>query len=96
LHPYDLLKLARLKDFRQTLMNRSAITVWKKSFQYVEGLPAPPEGMSEPAWANLAFDPHCHVCHSYSLRISFEHKMLDLFFSAYKNRPMDMAHAYLQ
>jgi hypothetical protein len=24
-------------------------------------LPEPPEGVSEPFWANLAFDPHCHV-----------------------------------
>lgn len=63
LHPYDLLKLARTtRDFRRTLMHRSSVATWRASFAEVADLPECPAGMAEPAWANLVFWPHCHVC----------------------------------
>jgi hypothetical protein len=62
LHPLDLLHLARTtKAFRRVLMHRSAISVWKTARATVPGLPDRPPEMSEPQWANLAFDPQCHV-----------------------------------
>lgn len=42
-------------------MHRSSATIWRTARQQVELLPEPFPGMSEPAWANLAFDSHCHV-----------------------------------
>ncbi|KAI0723984.1 hypothetical protein C8T65DRAFT_628118 [Cerioporus squamosus] len=63
LHPYDLLHLARTtKAFRVLLMSRSAVTVWKHARENVPGLPDCPSDLSEPAYANLLFDPHCHFC----------------------------------
>lgn len=63
LHPYDLLRLTRTtKEFRRILLHRSSISTWKASFEHVPSLPACPPEMCEPAWANLAFSPHCHVC----------------------------------
>ncbi|RDX56503.1 hypothetical protein OH76DRAFT_1395620 [Lentinus brumalis] len=63
LHPYDLLHLTRTtKPLRVLLMNRSATTVWKRARENVPGLPDCPPDLSEPAFANLAFDPHCHFC----------------------------------
>ena len=65
LHPLDLLHLARTtKPFRRVLMHRSAISVWKEARSNVDGLPECHPSMSEPAYANLAFDSHCHVCNS--------------------------------
>ncbi|RPD66387.1 hypothetical protein L226DRAFT_530487 [Lentinus tigrinus ALCF2SS1-7] len=63
LHPYDLLHLSRTsKAFRLLLMNRSAITIWRRARDNVLGLPNCPSDLSEPAYANLVFDPHCHFC----------------------------------
>ncbi|KAJ7596502.1 hypothetical protein C8J56DRAFT_774219 [Mycena floridula] len=66
--PQDLLRLARInKDFRTVLMARSTISVWK-SARLNADCPDPPEGMSEPAWADLAFDNHCHFCFAIGVR----------------------------
>ncbi|GJE92830.1 F-box protein [Phanerochaete sordida] len=63
LMPMDLLNLARTsRDFRSFLMARSATPLWKAARQNVEGLPDCPVDLSEPAYANLAFDSHCHGC----------------------------------
>ncbi|EAU92367.2 hypothetical protein CC1G_00586 [Coprinopsis cinerea okayama7 len=63
LHPYELLKLARTtKDFRRILMHKSSISTWRASFSELHNLPPCPPGMPEPAWANLCFSPHCHIC----------------------------------
>ncbi|KAI0723949.1 hypothetical protein C8T65DRAFT_599659 [Cerioporus squamosus] len=63
LHPYDLLHLARTtKTLRRMLMTRSASTIWRRARENVPGLPDCPKDMSEPAYANLMFDPHCHFC----------------------------------
>ncbi|PCH38323.1 hypothetical protein WOLCODRAFT_66907 [Wolfiporia cocos MD-104 SS10] len=63
-HPRDLLSLARTtKEFRAFLMSRnSSLNIWKASRQHIEGLPDCPEHLSEPAYANLVFFPHCHNC----------------------------------
>lgn len=62
LTPYDLLRMSRLnKDLRRVLISRSSITVWKSARSNDNECPDPPAGMSEPAWANLLFDAHCHV-----------------------------------
>lgn len=58
----DLLNLARTnKDYRRILMNSNSASVWKAARQHIEGLPECPPFLSEPAFANLAFDHHCHV-----------------------------------
>jgi hypothetical protein len=47
-------------------MNRSSIVIWTSARQLssdkqVIGIPECPPFLSEPAFTNLAFDPHCHV-----------------------------------
>ncbi|KAF5385100.1 hypothetical protein D9615_001049 [Tricholomella constricta] len=70
LNPYELLKLARMtKEFRRLLMHRSTKSVWKAALDQIQGLPACPPEMSEPAWVNLAFDPHCHFCFTTNIRV---------------------------
>ncbi|THU96799.1 hypothetical protein K435DRAFT_754585 [Dendrothele bispora CBS 962.96] len=65
LTPFDILKLARTtKDLRRLLMDKSSTSVWQAARSNVPGLPPPMTGMSEPEYANLAFDAHCHTCHS--------------------------------
>jgi hypothetical protein len=61
--PLDLLHFARTsKAFRNVLMHRSAAFVWKAARMNVINFPECPVDMSEPAYASLAFDTHCHVC----------------------------------
>lgn len=56
----DLLCLGRTnKAFRALVMHRSTKSVWKDSFALVDGVPACPEDISEPEWANLLFDGLC-------------------------------------
>ncbi|KAL0946612.1 hypothetical protein HGRIS_012809 [Hohenbuehelia grisea] len=63
LYPLDLLRLARTtKALRRILMHRSAVSLWKSAQANLEGFPEAPPGLSEPAFANLAFDTHCHFC----------------------------------
>ncbi|KAL4252494.1 hypothetical protein ABKN59_002771 [Abortiporus biennis] len=63
MHPMDLLNLARTnKDFRSLLMNKLSANLWRASRATVEGLPECPRFLSEPAYANLAFDGHCYNC----------------------------------
>ncbi|KAJ7492291.1 hypothetical protein FB451DRAFT_525803 [Mycena latifolia] len=63
LNPSDLLGLARMtKSLRRVLMHKSSMSVWKTARSNVPWLPDAPPGMSEPAWANLVFDRHCHYC----------------------------------
>ncbi|KAJ6502646.1 hypothetical protein DFH09DRAFT_1441321 [Mycena vulgaris] len=63
LTPSDVLVLARTtKALRRVLMHRSSISVWRAALRNVPGLPDMPPEMSEPAWANLVFDRHCHYC----------------------------------
>ncbi|KAJ7170688.1 hypothetical protein C8R43DRAFT_60482 [Mycena crocata] len=63
LNPVDLLHLARTtKEIRGILMSRSTAFIWKEARSHVEGLPDLPPDLSEPQYANLAFDGHCHKC----------------------------------
>ncbi|KAH9857187.1 hypothetical protein C2E23DRAFT_378040 [Lenzites betulinus] len=63
LHPHDLLNLSRTtKALRNVLMQRSAISVWRHAREGVEDLPECPPDLTEPAYANLLFDHHCHFC----------------------------------
>ncbi|KDQ60885.1 hypothetical protein JAAARDRAFT_77035 [Jaapia argillacea MUCL 33604] len=65
LRPIDLLNLSRTtKALRNILMRRSAITLWKSSLRSVESLPECPPDLTEPQYAHLAFDPHCHFCYA--------------------------------
>ncbi|ESK83287.1 hypothetical protein Moror_15047 [Moniliophthora roreri MCA 2997] len=64
LEPHELLQLARTsKDLRKMLMSRSSSSVWKTSRKNA-GIPDPVPPMSEPAFANLLFNPICHFCHT--------------------------------
>lgn len=58
----DLLNLARTtKDLRLFLMKSSSSQFWKAARLNVDALPPCPDDLSEPAYANLLFDSHCHV-----------------------------------
>lgn len=60
----DLLNLARTsKPFKQLLVDRTAARFWRAARENIKGLPDCPSFLSEPAYANLCFDAHCHVCH---------------------------------
>lgn len=63
LKPYDLLRLARsTKALRAILFDRSSAFVWRSARQRIKNLPPCPLDISEPAFANLMFDPHCYNC----------------------------------
>ncbi|EMD38467.1 hypothetical protein CERSUDRAFT_82729 [Gelatoporia subvermispora B] len=63
LHPLDVLHLARTsKALRNVLMRRSAISIWKEARSRIQDLPECPLDLSEPQYAHLLFDPHCHFC----------------------------------
>jgi hypothetical protein len=60
--PLDILNLSRTtEEFRRVLLHKSSVSVWKAARANVPGLPECPQFMSEPSYANLAFDQHCHV-----------------------------------
>jgi hypothetical protein len=60
--PLDVLRLARTtKQFRQLLVHRSSVSIWIAARKNVPDLPDCPPYMSEPQFANLVFDTHCHV-----------------------------------
>ena len=83
LHPLDLLHLARTtKAFRRVLMHRSAISVWKAARATIPGLPDCPPELSEPQWANLAFDPQCHVSDREQVLFPFTSWYFDSFATA--------------
>lgn len=63
LNPLDVLRLARTtKQFRRVLMDRSARCIWIAARNNLSDLPDCPPFMSEPQFANLVFDTHCHEC----------------------------------
>jgi F-box domain len=63
LPPSGLLSLSRVsKAFRQLLMSRSSLFLWKTSYSLIPDVPTCPEDMSEPAWAHLLFGgAYCYV-----------------------------------
>ncbi|KAI0044442.1 hypothetical protein FA95DRAFT_1608546 [Auriscalpium vulgare] len=64
LPPGGLLQLARTtKAFRQMLLARRSLFLWKCSFSRVPDAPPRPDDMSIPAWANLLFGgTSCFTC----------------------------------
>ncbi|KAG6919494.1 hypothetical protein DXG01_005753 [Tephrocybe rancida] len=70
LKPFDLLKVARMtKEFRKFVMHKSSKSVWQAALETIPDLPPCPPDMSEPAWVNLVFDPHCHFCLKATVRV---------------------------
>lgn len=63
LYPRDILSLARTsKPFRGLLLDRRYAFIWKAArIALPGGLPDPHPFLSEPALANLIFNPQCHV-----------------------------------
>ncbi|KAF8602452.1 hypothetical protein BDV93DRAFT_193964 [Ceratobasidium sp. AG-I] len=62
-YPGDLLSLARsCKRFREILMGRSAIKIWRFAEGNLKGLPPCPKDMSEPQYAALLFTRICTSC----------------------------------
>ncbi|KAI0089576.1 hypothetical protein BDY19DRAFT_111108 [Irpex rosettiformis] len=58
----DMLRLARLsKAFRVLLMSRSTEFVWRAARLNDPNLPPCPDDITEVAYANLLYDPTCHV-----------------------------------
>ncbi|KAI0700099.1 hypothetical protein BC835DRAFT_1540815 [Cytidiella melzeri] len=63
LHPKDLLNLTRTsKGLREFFMSRNTLSLWKAARLNLPTLPPCPADLTEPAYANLMFDPHCHSC----------------------------------
>ncbi|KAF8600103.1 hypothetical protein BDV93DRAFT_589916 [Ceratobasidium sp. AG-I] len=63
LFPLDLVVLARTnKFFRQLLMRRSAIQIWRSAEGNVDGLPPCPKDLCGPQYAALMFTKNCSVC----------------------------------
>ncbi|KAJ3751980.1 hypothetical protein EV360DRAFT_13759, partial [Lentinula raphanica] len=62
LMPFDILRLSRTsKDIRAFLMTRSNASVWRTARYNVPELPPLPSDLTEPQYANLAFDSYCHA-----------------------------------
>ncbi|KAH9483704.1 hypothetical protein JR316_0003177 [Psilocybe cubensis] len=63
LDPVDLLHMARTdKKMRDFLMSKNSRLEWKKARENISGLPDCPDDLSEPQYANLVFEKHCHFC----------------------------------
>ncbi|KAI0089590.1 hypothetical protein BDY19DRAFT_943117 [Irpex rosettiformis] len=59
----DILHLSRLsKAFRALFTSRTTQFIWRAARHNVPGLPPLPNDLTELAYANLLFDPHCHKC----------------------------------
>ncbi|KII96178.1 hypothetical protein PLICRDRAFT_240712 [Plicaturopsis crispa FD-325 SS-3] len=72
--PGDLVSLTRAsKAFRRTLLTRKSITVWKRAWENIPGVPKCPDDMSEPSWANLLYGgTTCQECGAENIqRIEF-------------------------
>ncbi|KDQ49480.1 hypothetical protein JAAARDRAFT_200826 [Jaapia argillacea MUCL 33604] len=62
LTPKDLLNLSCTdKLLRKTLMSRKSLSIWK-NVRLAAEVPDGPDGMSEPAWAELIFGTTCQNC----------------------------------
>ncbi|KAI1787107.1 hypothetical protein LXA43DRAFT_738190 [Ganoderma leucocontextum] len=71
LRPLDLLRVTRTsKSFRKLLLNRKASTVWIAARERAfPNYPEPPDGVSEPFWANLVFgETVCERCGNSKIR----------------------------
>lgn len=76
LKPLDLLSLARTsKAFRNLLMRKSNAFIWRASRSLIPNLPECPADLSEPQYACLAFDPHCHNCRGVGFNIIWQFRV---------------------
>lgn len=67
--PKDLLNMARTsKELRAYFMSRNTQRLWQAARLNIPDLPPCPDDLSEPAFANLVFDPHCHVRSHFVIR----------------------------
>ncbi|KAK7679962.1 hypothetical protein QCA50_016908 [Cerrena zonata] len=72
LNPGDLLNLSRIsKPFRDLLISPDSSFLWRDSRKNVPHLPGRPSFLSEPAYANLLFDYHCHNCLRAKVRVVY-------------------------
>ncbi|KDQ59954.1 hypothetical protein JAAARDRAFT_637562 [Jaapia argillacea MUCL 33604] len=63
LYPKDLLRLTwTSKAFHNILARSSSKWLWEQARSNVENLPECPSYLTEPQYARLLFDPHCHYC----------------------------------
>ncbi|KAJ7632883.1 hypothetical protein FB45DRAFT_913789 [Roridomyces roridus] len=46
------------------VLRAPAISIWRSAFLNDPDLPAIPQGLTEPQYANLAFSQHCHFCYA--------------------------------
>ncbi|CUA77981.1 ATP-dependent helicase/deoxyribonuclease subunit B [Rhizoctonia solani] len=61
--PVDIISMSRSnKYFRNMLMNRSSLHIWRVSMRNVPGLPDCPPDMSEPSYLALVFLKRCTKC----------------------------------
>ncbi|KDR73267.1 hypothetical protein GALMADRAFT_270114 [Galerina marginata CBS 339.88] len=61
--PIDLLNLARVsKAFREVLMSRTAMSIWRQVLSQFEDLPKCPEDLTVPQYASLLLDTFCMAC----------------------------------
>ena len=74
--PLDILRVTRTsKSFRKLLLDRKASTVWIAARERAfPNYPGPPDGISEPFWANLVFgETVCEKCGNNKIRkVTFE------------------------
>ncbi|KAF9014653.1 hypothetical protein BDZ89DRAFT_1076413 [Hymenopellis radicata] len=63
LEPLDLLRMSRTtKRLRTLFMSKETTFVWERARLGMADLPPMIDGFSEPQYANLLFDSHCHNC----------------------------------
>ncbi|KAG8784600.1 hypothetical protein FRC12_018511 [Ceratobasidium sp. 428] len=63
LSPGDLVSLSRSnKYFRNLLLQRSAVQIWRRAESNMPGLPPCPPGICEPQYAALLFSKNCTLC----------------------------------
>ncbi|RPD59140.1 hypothetical protein L227DRAFT_163888 [Lentinus tigrinus ALCF2SS1-6] len=74
LEPLDILQLARTsKEYRRLLLSRKSRHVWVTARERIAPRPLldPPEGLSEPLYAALLFEPTCMACGSRALTVDY-------------------------
>ena len=64
-------------------MSRSAAKFWKRARENLVNFPECPLDMSEPAYANLMFSPHCHVSAHFCFLTVVTHGMVVCLSSAF-------------
>ncbi|KAF8141133.1 hypothetical protein EV363DRAFT_1149965, partial [Boletus edulis] len=72
-HPRDLLTFAcTCKYFRELLVDKSSVLIWKTARSKIEGLPDCPADLTEYDYADLALRPRCHGCGEFASEVFWE------------------------